>query len=227
MSRHFVNQFTDQETVDQVFLAADKQLRANRQGSHYIQVELSDRSGAIPTRMWNATEDTYRRFENGDYVRVRGSTAPFRWAECRQKMQASGPSAENVGAPVRRTVPASRARAAAGDRRLRASTCSGSTCARPTPPSAGLCRTVATWWRLARLPLSSAVQATNASELRRRRSVSPVPGLAVIVWVASPSSAGTRRRALLSTFRRVESGAVGVPRDRPRPTRPAGCWRWG
>ena len=77
MPRRFVNQFGHQETVDQVFLASEKQLRPNRNGNLYLQVDLSDRSGSISARMWNASESDYRNFENGDYVRVEGSTQLF------------------------------------------------------------------------------------------------------------------------------------------------------
>lgn len=66
-----------QEAIDQVFLASDKQLRPNRNGNLYLQIELSDRSGAIGARMWNASEQDYRNFENGDYVRVEGTTQLF------------------------------------------------------------------------------------------------------------------------------------------------------
>ena len=61
--------------VDQIFLASEKQLRPNRNGNLYLQVELSDRSGSISARMWNASEQDYRSFENGDYVRVEGTDA--------------------------------------------------------------------------------------------------------------------------------------------------------
>jgi len=77
MSRRYVNQFGHQEAVNEVFVAADKQLRPNRNGNLYLQVDLSDRSGAIGARMWNATEALYRSFENGDYVRVEGTTQLF------------------------------------------------------------------------------------------------------------------------------------------------------
>lgn len=80
MPRRFVNEFAPQEPVDQVFLASDKQLRANRQGNLYLQLELSDRSGSINARMWNASEEIARRFDNGDYVRVEGSTQLFQGA---------------------------------------------------------------------------------------------------------------------------------------------------
>ena len=77
MSRRFVSQLAHQEAIDQVFLASEKQLRPNRNGNLYLQLDLSDRSGSIGARMWNASEADYRGFENGDYVRVEGSTQLF------------------------------------------------------------------------------------------------------------------------------------------------------
>ncbi len=77
MSRRFVSQLAHQEAIDQIFLASDKQLRPNRNGNLYLQVDLSDRSGSIGARMWNASEQDYRGFENGDYVRVEGTTQLF------------------------------------------------------------------------------------------------------------------------------------------------------
>jgi len=76
MSHRFINQFGDREPVDEVFLAAEKQLRTNRQGNLYMQMRLSDRSASVTAMMWNAGEKVYRSFENGDYVRVQG-TAQF------------------------------------------------------------------------------------------------------------------------------------------------------
>ena len=73
MSRRFINQFGDREPVDEVFLAAEKQLRTNRQGNLYMQTRLSDRSGSVTAMMWNAGEKVYRSFENGDYLRVQGT----------------------------------------------------------------------------------------------------------------------------------------------------------
>ncbi|MBL7040769.1 MAG: HD domain-containing protein [Pirellulaceae bacterium] len=73
MSRRFINQFGDREPVDEVFLAAEKQLRTNRQGNLYMQMRLSDRSGSVTAMMWNAGEKVYRSFENGDYLRVQGT----------------------------------------------------------------------------------------------------------------------------------------------------------
>jgi len=80
MSRRYVSQLGHQESVNQVFLASDKQLRPNRNGNLYLQMELSDRSGKIGARMWNASEASYGSFENGDYLQVEGTTQLFQGA---------------------------------------------------------------------------------------------------------------------------------------------------
>jgi len=80
MVRRYVGELQEQEAVDEVFRVTGKQLRPNRNGNLYLQMELSDRSGSLPTRMWNASEDVYRSFENGDYLRVEGTTQLFQGA---------------------------------------------------------------------------------------------------------------------------------------------------
>src|SRR5215475_1431131 len=75
--RRYVCQLGHNEQISQVFLASEKQLRPNRNGNLYLQLQLSDRSGAIATRLWNASENDYRGFENGDYVYVDGQTQLF------------------------------------------------------------------------------------------------------------------------------------------------------
>lgn len=77
MTRRTVSQLTAQENVNQVFLASEKQLRPNRNGNLYLQLVLSDRTGAINARVWNAGEELYKSFENGDYIRVEGTVQLF------------------------------------------------------------------------------------------------------------------------------------------------------
>lgn len=74
MSRRYVNELSEHESVDQVFLVVDKQLRANRQGNLYLQMRLGDKSGAITALLWNATEGLSQTFESGDYVLVKAAT---------------------------------------------------------------------------------------------------------------------------------------------------------
>ena len=60
-----------------MFLVADKQLRANRQGNLYIQLQLRDRTGSIDARLWNAGEALFRSLHEGDFVQVRGKVQLF------------------------------------------------------------------------------------------------------------------------------------------------------
>lgn len=80
MSRRYVAELSHQEKVDEIFVVSEKQLRPNRNGNLYLQFELSDRTGAISARMWNATEELYRTFDNGDLVHIEGNTQLFQGA---------------------------------------------------------------------------------------------------------------------------------------------------
>jgi 3'-5' exoribonuclease len=80
MTRRFVNQLANGESIDEVFLVADKQLRANRQGNFYLHLELRDKSGSVGARLWNATEGLARTFEPGDFLQARGKIQIFQGA---------------------------------------------------------------------------------------------------------------------------------------------------
>ena len=75
--RRFVSQLAHNEQVSQTFLASEKTLRPNRNGNLYLQVDLSDKSGSINARLWNASESDFTSFSNGDYVKVEGTTQLF------------------------------------------------------------------------------------------------------------------------------------------------------
>ena len=80
MTRRNVNQLNHGDAVEDVFLVADKQLRANRQGSLYLHIDLRDKTGIVSARLWNATEALARTFEPGDYLHVKGKTQLFQGA---------------------------------------------------------------------------------------------------------------------------------------------------
>jgi 3'-5' exoribonuclease len=77
MARRFVQKLTDGEALDEVFLVTEKQLRANRNGNLYLQVELRDRTGAISARLWNAGEHLFRSFDEGDFLQIKGKVQLF------------------------------------------------------------------------------------------------------------------------------------------------------
>lgn len=74
MTRRFIADFGEHENLEQVFLVADKQVRANRQGNKYLQLRLADKSGAITGLLWNVTDAIVQSFDASDYLRVKGAT---------------------------------------------------------------------------------------------------------------------------------------------------------
>lgn len=75
--RRFISDLAEGESIDQVFLAIDKQLRSNRNGNLYLQLRLGDRTGTLNAMLWNANERLSQSFEKGDYVRVKGATQVY------------------------------------------------------------------------------------------------------------------------------------------------------
>lgn len=77
MSRRYVEQLRDGDTLDDVYLVTDKQLRANRNGNLYLLLELRDRTGGISARLWNAGDQTARTFDPGDFLHASGKVQLF------------------------------------------------------------------------------------------------------------------------------------------------------
>jgi 3'-5' exoribonuclease len=80
MPRRFVEQLGDGEAIEEVFLVVDKQLRANRNGNLYLQLELRDRTASMSARLWNAGEHVFRSFDVGDFLLVKGKVQLFQGA---------------------------------------------------------------------------------------------------------------------------------------------------
>lgn len=72
MSRQEVSALTHGDSVDEVFLLADKQLRANRNGDLYLLTQLRDQTGQVSGLMWNVQEDRVADLTAGGYAQVRG-----------------------------------------------------------------------------------------------------------------------------------------------------------
>ena len=80
MARRFVRHMVDGDAIEDTFLVVDKQLRANRNGNLYLQLEVRDRTGSMSARLWNAGEPLARSFESGDFVHLKGKVQLFQGA---------------------------------------------------------------------------------------------------------------------------------------------------
>ncbi|MBR0236673.1 MAG: HDIG domain-containing protein [Thermoguttaceae bacterium] len=78
MSEHqFIKDLADKTEVNSVYRIANKQVRLNRNGDSYLQVEIYDKTGMLTVRLWNAGENVYRAFEVGDYALILGKAQVF------------------------------------------------------------------------------------------------------------------------------------------------------
>jgi 3'-5' exoribonuclease len=66
------------DPVDAIFACARKDRLQARSGSPYLALELRDRTGAIPARVFRDADLLSGRFERGDLVRVTGRVERFR-----------------------------------------------------------------------------------------------------------------------------------------------------
>src|SRR5262245_38029989 len=80
MGRLYVKDLSSGDNIDEVYLVSDKQLRANRNGNLYLQLDLRDKTGTVNARLWNATEALFHSFDINDYLRVRGKAQLFQGA---------------------------------------------------------------------------------------------------------------------------------------------------
>lgn len=80
MTRTFISDLSDGDTVEEVFLLADKQLRANRNADMYLLATLRDKSGVISGLMWNVSEQRLQHITAGDMVQVKGKVQLYQGA---------------------------------------------------------------------------------------------------------------------------------------------------
>jgi len=74
MPRKFISQLNGGATIDDIFLVQNKELRTTKNGSLYIQAQLSDRTGIIDARMWDASKPFFESLGNDTFLRIKGRT---------------------------------------------------------------------------------------------------------------------------------------------------------
>ena len=78
--RRFISDLTPGETLDQVFLVRDKDLRTTKTGSLYVVTTLVDRTGALNARLWQASEAIYNSIPLEGFLHVKGRTEDYKGA---------------------------------------------------------------------------------------------------------------------------------------------------
>jgi len=78
--RRFINQLLAGETLDQVFLVREKDLRTTKGGDLYITCVLVDKTGQLPCRMWQASESIFNSIPVDGFLHVKGRVEDYRGA---------------------------------------------------------------------------------------------------------------------------------------------------
>lgn len=79
MARRFIEDLKPGERVeDQIFLIASKDLRTTAQGALYIHAILTDRTGQVPARIWQASEQMYTSMPEGGFLHFKGRAESYK-----------------------------------------------------------------------------------------------------------------------------------------------------
>jgi 3'-5' exoribonuclease len=72
MAHKFINQIEPGQTIDDIYIVKEPILRSTTRGDLYIAMFLTDRSGQLNGRMWQATETTYKTLTKPGFVHIKG-----------------------------------------------------------------------------------------------------------------------------------------------------------
>jgi len=72
MAHKFINEIEPGEAIDDIYVVRDPILRSTTRGDLYIAMFLSDRTGQLNGRMWQATETVYKALPKPGFVYIQG-----------------------------------------------------------------------------------------------------------------------------------------------------------
>lgn len=75
--RTYIKDMDPNQLVEGVFAIQNAQLGLTRQGKPYLKCLLADKTGRVPARMWNASEELVRSLPPDGFVRIEGQTQPY------------------------------------------------------------------------------------------------------------------------------------------------------
>ncbi len=72
MAHKFINEIEPGETINDIYMVREPILRSTTRGDLYIAMFLSDRTGQLNGRMWQATEAVYKALPKPGFVHIGG-----------------------------------------------------------------------------------------------------------------------------------------------------------
>ena len=72
MAHKFINEIEPGQTIDDIYMIKDPILRSTTRGDLYIAMYITDRTGQLNGRMWQATEAVYNALPKPGFVHIQG-----------------------------------------------------------------------------------------------------------------------------------------------------------
>ncbi|MBW8016075.1 MAG: HD domain-containing protein [Planctomycetes bacterium] len=80
MSHAFIDQIQAGSQINDIYMVTQPVLRSTTRGDFYIAMFLSDKTGKVNARMWQATEEIYNSIPKEGFLQVRGKTELYQGA---------------------------------------------------------------------------------------------------------------------------------------------------
>jgi len=78
MAHKFINEIGPGQTIDDIYMVKEPILRSTARGDLYIAMYLSDKTGQLNGRMWQATEQTYTMLPKPGFVHIQGRSELYK-----------------------------------------------------------------------------------------------------------------------------------------------------
>ncbi len=78
MKKLFIQDIKAGDAVDDVFVLSDKHMAQKRDGSSYLNITLSDKTGSIKGVVWDNVDDISAQAQSGDFVHTRGNISEYK-----------------------------------------------------------------------------------------------------------------------------------------------------
>jgi len=77
MSKQFVADIKDRDSVKTIFLVKDKLMAMAKNGKPYMNLRFMDKSGEVDAKIWDNTDVLDKMFDKDDFVQVRGKASVY------------------------------------------------------------------------------------------------------------------------------------------------------
>ncbi len=78
MKKKFVDTLKAGDIIDEIFVLAEKNLSFKKDGNHFLNVSLSDRTGTIKGVVWDNVNEINSNTAPGNFVRIKASVTEYR-----------------------------------------------------------------------------------------------------------------------------------------------------